>query len=229
VDPTPVHGLEGLTWPSDDYTYEMLDSSLMERHGESNPDLVCTLGGDGLLLYASMLFPGPCPPILCVAGGSLGFLTLFTRDEMVDAIKDSLGLLCNRQDMQSMSFYPSASSSMYDGKSQRAESKTTLGLNNCIRISMRMRLNVIVTNQEGIVQARYNVLNEVVIDRARSPYLASLECFVDDVHMTTVQGDGIIFSTPTGSTAYSMSAGMYIYALHNRIYDFCHANRVMGL
>lgn len=36
---------------------------------------------------------------------------------------------------------------------------------------------------------------------------ASLECFCDDVHLTTVQADGIIFATPTGSTAYSMAAG----------------------
>jgi NAD+ kinase len=37
--------------------------------------------------------------------------------------------------------------------------------------------------------------------------LAALECFCDDVHLTTVQADGVIFATPTGSTAYSMAAG----------------------
>ena len=60
---------------------------------------------------------------------------------------------------------------------------------------------------EGKTRARFNVLNEVVIDRGSSPYLASLETFCDDTHLTTVQADGIIFSTPTGSTAYSMAAG----------------------
>ena len=43
------------------------------------PDLVITIGGDGLLLFASSLFPGPCPPILPIAGGSLGFLTSFPK------------------------------------------------------------------------------------------------------------------------------------------------------
>ena len=62
-------------------------------------------------------------------------------------------------------------------------------------------------NREGVVRAQYNVLNEVVVDRGSSPYLAALECFCDDVHLTTVQADGIIFATPTGSTAYSMAAG----------------------
>jgi NAD+ kinase len=51
------------------------------------------------------------------------------------------------------------------------------------------------------------VLNEVVIDRGGSPYLVALECFCDNVHLTTVQADGVIFATPTGSTAYSLAAG----------------------
>lgn len=50
-------------------------------------------------------------------------------------------------------------------------------------------------------------LNEVVVNRGPSPFLTMLECFVDDNFVTTVQADGVIIATPTGSTAYSMSAG----------------------
>jgi len=85
--------------------------------------------------------------------------------------------------------------------------KSMFGLGDFICMSIRMRLDCRIVNQEGIVRARYNVLNEVVVDRGSSPYLAALECFCDDVHLTTVQADGIIFATPTGSTAYSMAAG----------------------
>lgn len=81
------------------------------------------------------------------------------------------------------------------------------GNNKQICISMRMRLDCRIFGVDGPFHAQYTVLNEVVIDRGSSPYLASLECFCDDVHLTTVQADGIIFSTPTGSTAYSMAAG----------------------
>ena len=70
-----------------------------------------------------------------------------------------------------------------------------LGNDNLVCISMRMRLEVKVINREGVVRARFNVLNEVVIDRGGSPYLAALECFCDDVHLTTVQADGVIFAT----------------------------------
>lgn len=51
------------------------------------------------------------------------------------------------------------------------------------------------------------VLNELLVDRGTSPYLNSLELEVDGRYVTHVQADGLIVSTPTGSTAYSMSAG----------------------
>lgn len=186
-----------------------------------SPDLVCTLGGDGLLMYASTLFSGPCPPILCVAGGSLGFLTPFSRDEMVNAIRVSLGLVMpvekyrnddhdegsDRQEHIDSVIIASAKKSQDIGSVPQLRTKFKAGGNGQINLSLRMRLECQVSNKEGIVRARFNVLNEVVIDRGNSPYLAALECFCDDVHLTTVQADGIIFSTPTGSTAYGMSAG----------------------
>ncbi|KAH9566030.1 hypothetical protein CY35_04G109800 [Sphagnum magellanicum] len=53
----------------------------------------------------------------------------------------------------------------------------------------------------------YLVLNEVSIDRGLSPFLSNLECYCDGLFLTSVQGDGLILSTPSGSTAYSLAAG----------------------
>jgi NAD+ kinase len=53
----------------------------------------------------------------------------------------------------------------------------------------------------------YDVLNEVVVNRGNNPYLTKIECYERDQLITRVQADGIIISTPTGSTAYSVSAG----------------------
>jgi NAD+ kinase len=47
----------------------------------------------------------------------------------------------------------------------------------------------------------------VVVDRGPSPYVSNLEIYGDNNLLTVVQADGCIFSTPTGSTAYSLSAG----------------------
>lgn len=49
-------------------------------------------------------------------------------------------------------------------------------------------------------------LNDVVI-KARSSRLIRLEVHCEEEHMNTYSADGIIFSTPTGSTAYNLSAG----------------------
>ena len=50
-------------------------------------------------------------------------------------------------------------------------------------------------------------LNELVIDRGQSPRFVNLEIFVSGQLVANVAADGIILSTPTGSTAYNMSAG----------------------
>lgn len=54
---------------------------------------------------------------------------------------------------------------------------------------------------------QFEVLNDLVVDRGPSPYVSLLEIFGDEHHLTTVQADGLTVSTPTGSTAYSLSAG----------------------
>lgn len=63
------------------------------------------------------------------------------------------------------------------------------------------------------------VLNEVVIDRGVSPFLCNLECFCDGNFVTHVQGDGLIVSTPTGSTAYNLAAGGSM--VHPQVWAAC--------
>lgn len=167
--------------------------------GKFVPDLIVTLGGDGLLMHTGMLFQGPVPPILCVSGGSLGFLTAFAPSEMVEAVQIALGLI-QAPDTRELQVFPP--NMPYEDKANKV-----FGLGGNICLSIRMRLDCRIVTRGGTVRARYNVLNEVAIDRGSSAYLAALECFCDDVHLTTVQADGVIFATPTGSTAYSLAAG----------------------
>ncbi|XP_076364966.1 NAD kinase-like isoform X1 [Tachypleus tridentatus] len=79
-------------------------------------------------------------------------------------------------------------------------------------LTLRSRLRCIIVrkNSEPLdkkLHSSFLVLNEVVVDRGPSPYLSNIDLFLDGKHITTVQGDGLIVSTPTGSTAYAVAAG----------------------
>jgi NAD+ kinase len=142
-------------------------------------DLVLTLGGDGTVLFTSWLFQRIVPPILSFSLGSLGFLTNFEFAQY----KAALDKIMNDTGM---------------------------------RVNLRMRFTCTVYRYqknaaEGspshIEAEQFEVLNELVIDRGPSPYVSNLELYGDNNLLTVVQADGCIFSTPTGSTAYSLSAG----------------------
>jgi len=79
-------------------------------------------------------------------------------------------------------------------------------------LTLRSRLRCILIKKEeeekGLKPATNQlVLNEVVIDRGPSPYLSNIDLYLDGKLITSVQGDGLIVSTPTGSTAYAVAAG----------------------
>ena len=71
-------------------------------------------------------------------------------------------------------------------------------------IEERMVLEASISSQNGF---SFFALNDVVIDHGESTNLISLDLFADDELVSSYNVDGIIFSTPTGSTAYSLSVG----------------------
>lgn len=152
-------------------------------------DLVLTLGGDGTVLFTSWLFQRIVPPILSFALGSLGFLTNFPFDNYkptLDRIMEGSGMRVNMRMRFTCTVYRAVNNKRRPSTSSFSKNAST---------------------PELIEDAQFEVLNELVIDRGPSPYVSNLELYGDTHLLTIIQADGCIISTPTGSTAYSLSAG----------------------
>lgn len=74
------------------------------------------------------------------------------------------------------------------------------------RIAKRKLLHTEVV-RDGDVVASWDALNDAVLAKAAIARMVDLDTHVDDQFVCAYKADGLIISTPTGSTAYSLSAG----------------------
>lgn len=74
------------------------------------------------------------------------------------------------------------------------------------RVQTRMMLDVNIFREENLFTSK-RVLNDMVINKTVLARIIDLTTFVSDQKVGTIKGDGLIISTPTGSTAYSLAAG----------------------
>lgn len=73
-------------------------------------------------------------------------------------------------------------------------------------IDERMMLTASVTDETG-EKYHFTALNEIALSRGNFAKMLEMNLYIDGALCTPIRADGLIVSTPTGSTAYSMSAG----------------------
>ncbi|KAJ3216984.1 hypothetical protein HK099_005661 [Clydaea vesicula] len=180
-------------------------------------DMIITLGGDGTVLYASWLFQNAqVPPVIAFHLGSLGFLTNFTVNEIKSVLNKVVGcegdgvhinmrmrLQCtvwraNKNLKTDVAILQTSSHENIEISKKKIDYLATEDIFSGLRIHQLKKPHPVET---------FHILNDLVIDRGPSAYMSQLELYVDEKHLTTVQADGLVISTPTGATAYSLSAG----------------------
>lgn len=142
-------------------------------------DLCIIIGGDGTVLWCNSMFPIDYqrPPFLTFNLGTLGYMTYYDCDMYRDVLDE---LLNENLEKHHISY----------------EKRSTL---KCKFIS--------VDEKDETENQSFIALNDILFERGEDGHIVSLEIYINNEPLTNVKGDGLIISTSTGSTAYSLSAG----------------------
>lgn len=140
-------------------------------------DLVVSLGGDGTMLRAIDSVSDLGIPVLGVNFGSLGYLTELNPDSLFDALE-----------------------LFFNGKYDIEE-----------RMTLQLTIESIDKNSHNTSDSKrafshFVALNEMVVEKLSSGHVIRVEVSIGDEEFLTYEADGLILSTPTGSTAYNFSA-----------------------
>lgn len=137
-----------------------IDLTEFSGDGELSADMLLSIGGDGTFLESAKIAAPSGVPVLGVNFGTLGFLSEYSPEDVLEALKSG-----------SYSF----------------ETREML----CVR-------------GEGLEEMY--ALNEVCVSR-NGAELLSVDVTLDGVALPTYRADAVLVSTPSGSTAYNLSAG----------------------
>lgn len=198
-------------------TYDSCDSApdLFHElpHVHAKTDLIATFGGDGTILRASSLFSTSdvAPPILAFAMGTLGFLGEWNFKDYKQAFRQ-LYMSGATHGRSSSPAFGVENNSMSVSSGWKQSHGQALGDSRTAKVLFRRRLKVELKSPNGSVpswsgEREHHAMNEVLLYRGANLHLIHIQIHVNGRFLTEAVADGMIVSTPTGSTAYSLSSG----------------------
>ena len=143
----------------------------------ANADIIIVLGGDGTILEAARRAAPRQTPILGINLGRVGYMAELEMGDL-----EQLARLFER----------------VTPEGHKAPS---------YEIEQRSMIHVEVISTAGEVRQQMYGLNDAVITNGSVARIVDIELTADGQPVTTYRADGLIVASPTGSTAYSMSAG----------------------
>lgn len=143
-------------------------------------DLIISLGGDGTLIGVCRNISKNSPPIFGINMGNLGFITEFNKREFFENLEATL-----KGDFQT----------------------TELTLYKVEIISKKESTRKLAAGQKRKISFTGYFMNDIVITNNQISRMLTLSVFSHDDHIYNISGDGLIISSPIGSTAYSLAAG----------------------
>jgi NAD+ kinase len=150
----------------------------------TSADLVISLGGDGTMLRSVQLLEGAPVPIIGVNVGLLGYLSEVEPHALTSALERFVaGPAPDRGDWE---------------LDERMMVDVT--------VARRAHIGAGATTVQPAGGERWRALNEAVLEKYESGHTVRLAVSIDDAPFTSYAADGLIVATPTGSTAYSLSA-----------------------
>lgn len=157
--------------------------------GGISGDIMVSYGGDGTFLGAVNVLDGRRTPVVGINSGGLGFLANITKENLAAAMKD---IAEGNYDIQLSALLEAE----FCAPGPAPHTETTPG---------PADPKTIATPAETCGRLPY-AFNEVTVQRRGANMIAS-DIYVDGEMISTCRGDGVLVSTPSGSTAYSLSVG----------------------
>lgn len=167
-------------------------------------DYAISMGGDGTLLKTASHVGATGIPIIGVNTGRLGFLADFLPNEIEQALEELYAGNCRVEEHAAikLSLGDEKEFKVQGSKSLRDGSKGSNG-------SMSLRDGS--SGPSGSIGYPY-ALNDIAVLKRDNASMITIHARINGDELVTYQADGLVVSTPTGSTAYNLSNGGPIMA-----------------